>query len=109
MSEWGIGGQIAGGVLAVMGIFLPGTFLIFFVSKFWEDVKRYRVIKASLEGINAVSSGLVIAATLYLLEPIPLTPTNYLLIFITFLVLFFTKIPAPFVILAGLTMGFIIG
>ena len=91
-----------------MGIFLPGTFLIFFVSKFWEDVKRYRVIKASLEGINAVSSGLVIAATLYLLEPIPVTQTNYALIFITLIVLFFTKVPTPFVILAGLAMGFII-
>jgi chromate transporter len=91
-----------------MGIFLPGTFLIFFVSKFWEDVKRYRVIKASLEGINAVSSGLVIAATLYLLEPIPVTQTNYAIIFITLIVLFFTKVPPPFIILAGLAMGFII-
>jgi chromate transporter len=97
-----------GGLLAVMGIFLPGTFLIFFVSKFWEDVKRYRVIKASLEGINAVSSGLVIAATLYLLEPIPITQTNYALIFITLIVLFFTKVPTPFIILAGLAMGFIV-
>ena len=82
--------------------------LIFFVSKFWEDVKRYRMIKASLEGINAVSSGLVIAATLYLLEPIPISGINYWLIFGTFGILFFTKIPAPFVILAGLIMGFVI-
>jgi len=87
---------------------LPGTFLIFFVSKFWEDVKRYRMIKASLEGINAVSSGLVIAATLYLLEPIPVSGINYGLILGTFGILFFTKIPAPFVILAGLIMGFVI-
>ena len=107
MSDWGTGGQILGGLLAAAGIFLPGTFLIFFVSKFWEDVKRYRMIKASLEGINAVSSGLVIAATLYLLEPIPVSGTNYGLILGTFGILFFTKIPAPFVILAGLIMGFV--
>jgi chromate transporter len=66
------------------------------------------MIKASLEGINAVSSGLVIAATLYLLEPIPITGTNYMLIIGTFGILFFTKIPTPFVILAGLIMGFLI-
>jgi chromate transporter len=107
MSDWGTGGQILGGLLAAAGIFLPGTFLIFFVSKFWEDVKRYRMIKASLEGINAVSSGLVIAATLYLLEPIPVSGINYGLILGTFGILFFTKIPAPFVILAGLIMGFV--
>ena len=64
MREWGTGGEILGGFIAAVGIFLPGTFLIFFVTGFWEDIKKYRVIKASLEGISAVSSGLVIAAAL---------------------------------------------
>ena len=31
MSDLGTGGQILGGLLAAAGIFLPGTFLIFFV------------------------------------------------------------------------------
>ena len=108
MNDWGTGGQILGALVATLGIFLPGTFLIFFVFRFWEDVKRYRMIKASLEGINAVSSGLVIAATLYLIEPIQVTPLNYLLMFGTAGILFFTKIPTPFIILAGLVMGFLL-
>jgi chromate transporter len=108
MNDWGTGGQILGALVATLGIFLPGTFLIFFVFRFWEDVKRYRMIKASLEGINAVSSGLVIAATLYLIEPIQVTPLNYLLMLGTAGILFFTKIPTPFIILAGLVMGFLL-
>uniref|UniRef100_UPI004047C13F chromate transporter n=1 Tax=Roseivirga sp. TaxID=1964215 RepID=UPI004047C13F len=53
--DLGLGAQILGGFIAACGIFLPGTFLIFFVIRFWEDLKRYRVVRASLEGIDAAS------------------------------------------------------
>ena len=69
MSEFGVGGQILGAILAAIGIFLPGTFLIFFIIRFWEQLKKYRLVKASLEGINAVSSGMVIAAIFLILIP----------------------------------------
>jgi chromate transporter len=107
MREWGIGGEILGAFLAAAGIFLPGTFLIFFVARFWEELKKYRVIKASLEGITAVSSGMVIAATFYLIEPIDATLVNYGLMFGTAFLMFFTKIPTPFIILSGLLFGLI--
>ena len=99
--------QILGGVMATAGIFLPGTFFIFFVSRFWEELKKYRVIKASLEGINAVSSGLVIAATFLLLEPISQTTLNYTIIIGTICLMFFTKIPTPFIVIIGLITGII--
>ena len=108
MREWGIGGEIAGALLAAAGIFLPGTFLIFFVARFWEELKKYRVIKASLEGITAVSSGMVIAATFYLIEPIEVNIINYTLMFGTAFLMFFSKIPTPFIILSGLVIGLIV-
>src|SRR5690606_8568514 len=43
---FGIGGRIFGAVMAALGIFLPGTFLIFFVIRFWEQLKKYRLVKA---------------------------------------------------------------
>jgi len=107
MREWGIGGEILGAFLATAGIFLPGTFLIFFVIRFWDDLKKYRVVKASLEGINAVSAGLVIAATLILIEPIDPNFINYFLMLGTTILLFFTRIPTPYIILTGLILGFI--
>jgi chromate transporter len=107
MRDWGIGGEILGAFLAAAGIFLPGTFLIFFVTRFWEELKKYRIIKASLEGISAVSSGMVIAATFYLIEPIEVNFINYGLMFGTAFMMFFTKIPTPFIIISGLILGFV--
>jgi len=107
MRDASVGQQILGGLMATAGIFLPGTFFIFFVSRFWEELKKYRVVKASLEGINAVSSGLVIAATFLLLEPISQTTLNYTIILSTICLMFFTKIPTPFIVIIGLITGII--
>ncbi|MFH6985217.1 chromate efflux transporter [Marinoscillum luteum] len=100
--------QIMGGVMAAAGVFLPGTFFIFFVSRFWEDLKKYRMVKASLEGINAVSSGMVIAAAFFLFEPIAPTTLNYSLMLGTMCLMFFTKVPTPVIILVGLITGIIL-
>ncbi len=104
----GILGGILGGFTASIAVFLPGMFLIFFVIRFWEQLKKYRPIKASLEGINGASAGLVIAGAFLLLEPIEKSPLNIGIMSITFLILQFTKIPAPFLILIGLFIGFIL-
>jgi chromate transporter len=109
MRDQGLLWQILGGLVAAAGIFLPGTFLIFFVIRFWEELKKYRVVKASLEGINAASSGLVIAASFLLFQPIEQNANaiNITVLVGTFIILMFTKIPAPFIIIGGLIAGLI--
>lgn len=107
MREYGTIGKIIGGFIAATGIFLPGTFLIFFVYRFWESLKRYRIIRASLEGITAASSGMVAAAALLLFIPLPAVWYNPTIVIGTFALLQFTRIPAPFIILGGLIMGLI--
>ena len=109
MRDLGIFWQVLGGLIAAAGIFLPGTFLIFFVIRFWEQLKKYRMVKASLEGINAASSGLVIAAAFLLFQPIEndANVINITVLLGTFIVLMFTRIPAPFIIVAGLIAGLI--
>lgn len=107
MREYGTFGEILGSILATIGIFLPGTFFIFFVIRFWDQLKKYRIVRASLEGINAASSGMVIAATFLLFQPLEPDFINMAMIISTFLLLMFTKIPSPFIILAGLIAGFI--
>ncbi|ELR69714.1 Chromate transport protein ChrA [Fulvivirga imtechensis AK7] len=107
MRNFGIGGQIVGALVASIGIFLPGTFLIFFVIRFWEGLKKYRIIKASLEGINAASSGMVVAAAVLMFLPLESNVQNIAVIAGTFVVLVFTKIPAPVIILLGLGAGFL--
>jgi chromate transporter len=104
----GLGAQIFGGLLSAIGIFLPGTFLIFFIIRFWEDLKRYRVVRASLEGVNAASAGMVVASAFILFQPIENTLINVSMVIGTFLLLTYTKVPAPFIILGGLLAGFLI-
>ncbi len=108
MREYGLGGQIIGGLMSSFGIFLPGTFLIFFVIRFWDAMKRYRGIRASLEGITAASAGLVAAAAVLLFQPLDNTFLNFGLTIGTFCLLAFTKIPPPLIIILGLILGFLL-
>jgi chromate transporter len=108
MREYGVGGEIIGALAASIGIFLPGAFLIFFVIRFWDGLKKYRIIKASLEGINAASAGMVVAAAVLMFMPLEPNYMNFGVTIGTFLVLSFTKIPAPVLIVIGLVGGILI-
>lgn len=108
MRQYGIGGEILGALMASFGVFLPGTFLIFFVIRFWESLKKYRAVRASLEGLTAASAGLVAAAAVIMFQPLENTFINFAVTISTFLLLTFTRIPSPFIILGGLLLGFIV-
>jgi chromate transporter len=107
MREFGITGFLMGGLIASAGIFLPGIFLIFFVIRFWDQLKLYRPVRAALEGINAVSCGMLIAAAYLLFEPLDANTLNIIFILGTYSVLQFTKISSPIIILAGIVLGII--
>jgi chromate transporter len=108
MRDYGAGGEIIGALMSALGIFLPGTFLIFFVIRFWDGLKKYRAVRASLEGITAASSGLVLASAVILFQPLANTFLNFAVTIATFALLTFTKLPSPLIILGGLLLGFII-
>ena len=108
MRNYGTSGEILGSIMAISGIFLPGTFLIFFVFRFWEQLKQYRIVRASLEGIKAAGVGLTAAASLILLSQLQVNPINYLIVIITFFLLQFTKANPPLLIIIGLICGFFI-
>jgi chromate transporter len=108
MREYGIGGEILGAFMSACGIFLPGTFLIFFVIRFWDSLKTYRAVRASLEGLTAASAGLVTASAIILFQPLENTFLNFGVTIGTFCLLVFTRIPSPFIILLGLALGLIL-
>ncbi|MDX1904597.1 MAG: chromate efflux transporter [Thermonemataceae bacterium] len=113
MEKFGVGGQILGAFLGAFGVFMPGTLLIFFVMQFWDELKKYRPIRASLEGINAVSVGLVLTAVILMAEPI-FFKENTLIIFVdimiislSYILLHFTKISPIFIVLGGFLLGWL--
>eukprot|EP01037_Dinobryon_pediforme_P007144 gene7144-7212_t len=103
----GIMGQIIGSVVAVIGINTPGLILILFIVPFWDDLKKITRIKNSLSGINAVAVGFMATALILLTRPFGLNWMAYLLMAGTFVLLNYTKIKTPVVIIIGIALGLI--
>lgn len=108
MRHSGWSGQFWGSFVSTAGIFLPGTFLIYFVYRFWEQLKRYRVVRASLDGVNAASSGLTAAAAIALFEPMAPYWPSVAVVLITMGILFFTRIPPVVIVICGLLAGVVL-
>lgn len=106
--NYGVGGEILGALTSAIGIFLPGTFMIFFVIRFWDSLKKYRPVRASLEGITAAAAGLVAASAIILFQPLENTLLNFGVTIATFCLLAFTRVPSPLIIVGGLALGFIL-
>ena len=105
MQQHGVSGQIIGALVATVGIFLPGTFLIFFVYRFWDQLKKYRGVRASLQGVHATSVGLTLAAAATLFVPMTTNWLSLLTVLGTLALLFFTKLPPYVLIMGGLILG----
>lgn len=104
---YGISGQVWGSFISMLGINLPGLILILFIVPFWDDLKKISSIRNSLSGINAVAVGFMVAAFLLLAEPFLADYKGLGLMLGTFLLLNFTPIKTPFVILLGVLLSVI--
>jgi chromate transporter len=104
----GIIGQVAGSVVAVIGINTPGLILILFIVPFWNDLKKITRIKNSLSGINSVAVGFMATALILLVRPFGLNWMAYLIMAATFLLLNFTKIKTPVIIIIGIILGLVV-
>lgn len=100
--------QILGAIVGALGIFLPGTFLIFFIFRIWGQLKQYRGIRASLQGINSATTGLTLAAAVTFIVPL-FEQTDYWAVFalvMALVLLVFSKLPSYVIFLMGLAFGF---
>lgn len=104
---YGMWGQILGGLIGVIGINLPGLILVLFIVPFWDDLKKISRIRHSLKGINAVSVGFIIAAFILLLIPMGFNWLFLGIMCITFLLLNFTRVSPPLIVLAGILIGYL--
>ncbi|WP_175633199.1 chromate efflux transporter [Pedobacter ghigonis] len=104
---YGLWGQILGGLIGVIGVNLPGLILVLFIVPFWDDLKKISRIKHSLSGINAVSVGFIIAAFILLLIPMGFNWLFLGIMLVTFLLLNFTKVSPPIIVLAGILLAYL--
>jgi chromate transporter len=105
--------QVVGCIIGMVAIFLPSALLVLFFFPIWNNLKKYAAVYRSLEGINAVVVGIMIASTFYIMKDVSLTDAkissavNAGVIMATFLILHFTKIAAPLIVAGCLLLGFI--
>jgi chromate transporter len=105
--------QLLGCLIGSVAIFLPSALLVLFFFPIWHNLKKYAAVYRSLEGINAVVVGIMIAATLYLMKDFPLLEfklssfLNAIVIAATFTLLQFTKLPPPFIVIGCLLLGYV--
>jgi chromate transporter len=103
--------QFLGCLTATIAVFLPSTLLLFFLFPIYENLKHHVIIFRALEGINAAIVGLILASGIILFRSIAFDGalafewSNLVVVIITFCILYFTKIPAPFIVLGWLLMG----
>ncbi len=103
--------QLLGCIIGAIAIFLPSALLVLFFFPVWQKLKKYVVVFRSLEGINAAVVGIMIAATFYLIKDVSILSfssvslINIGVIAGTFLVLQFSKIPPPLIVLICLLTG----
>jgi chromate transporter len=105
MLDSGFSGQILGAVIGSVGIFLPGILLIFFVYPIWNQLKNYSPVKNAIEGISAVSAGLVITSAYLLFLPVQINENNMLVLLSTLFLLLSTKVPSPVIVIGTLLAG----
>jgi chromate transporter len=104
--------QLLGCLIGTIAIFLPSALLVLFFFPIWHNLKKYAAIYRSLEGINAAIVGILIASTLYISRDISLLENNttswvnLLVIISTVLLLRFTKIISPLIVVACLLLGY---
>ena len=103
--------QLLGCIIGTVAIFLPSALLVLFFFPIWHNLRKYAAVYRSLEGINAVVVGIMIASTFYLMKDISLLDVrlgsliNAIVIAGTFTLLQYTKIPPPFIVISCLLLG----
>ena len=104
--------QILGCLIGTIGIFLPSALLVLFFFPIWNNLKKYAAVYRSTEGINAAVVGILIASTLFIMKDISIIEAktvsfiNVGIILGTFLLLHYTRIPAPIIVVFCLLLGY---
>lgn len=107
--------QLLGCLIGMVAIFLPSALLVLFFFPIWNNLKKYAVVYRSIEGINAVVVGIMIASAVYMMKDITFsevkpvsTAVSMIAMLGTFLLLKFTRIPPPFIVIGCLLLGYFV-
>jgi chromate transporter len=107
MQNYGAQYILLGCLIGTVAIFLPGALMIFFIYPFWQYLRHQAFVRRALAGVNAASAGLVFSGAIILFANQNFMWMNLLVIAITFILLWFTNMKAPWLVLMALACGFL--
>lgn len=101
--------QMLGCIIASVAIFLPSLLLVFFFFPIWNILKKYVVIIRAIEGINAVVVGIIFGSLILFFNKTHIGEIwqDYFIILGTYLILMYTKISPPFIVIICVVLGFL--
>ncbi len=111
MSQYGGIWQAVGALVATIAVFMPSTLLLFFLFPIYENLKHHVIIFRALEGINSAIVGIIWASGIILFRYIAFDASlsfewfHLVVAAITFSLLYFSKIPAPLIVLGWLLLS----
>lgn len=114
LKDYGYTMQIIGCIIGMVAIFLPSALLVLFFFPIWNNLKKYAVIYRSLEGINAAVVGIMMASTFYIMKDVSVVELktqsmiNIVVILSSYLLMLYTKIPSPVLVLCCLLLGYLV-
>jgi chromate transporter len=104
--------RVIGSFIGTISLFLPGILLMYFFFPLWQYGKKYSLINRGIEGVSLVAIGFILSAAFYLLVNSNITHNKTIfykeLIFIisTILLLNYSKIPTPLIVVSTLIIGY---
>lgn len=113
MKDMGFSAQVMGCVIGSVAIFLPSALLVLFFFPIWSNMKKYATVYRALEGINAVVVGIMVASSFYMMKdfasgsPLMLW-LNIAVGILIFILLQYSKLPSPVIVMICLLLGWII-
>lgn len=99
---------LLGCLLGTVAIFLPGLLIMIFVHPYWEFIKNYTYIRRAMIGIKAAAAGIVLGAAVALYLDLSWSVYNPFVVLATFLLLKYTPLKAPHLIIASLFFGAVV-
>jgi chromate transporter len=90
---------------------MPSTLLLFFLFPIYENLKHHVIIFRALEGINSAIVGIIWASGIILFRYIAFDVnlsfewSHLVVALITFLLLFYSRIPAPLIVIGWLLLS----
>ncbi len=113
MKDMGFSAQVMGCVIGSVAIFLPSALLVLFFFPIWSNMKKYATVYRALEGINAVVVGIMVASSFYMMKDFTSGSTlmlwlNIAVGILTFILLQYSKLPSPVIVMICLLFGWII-